>query len=450
VALGTDPRKTALGKEKGMPRIKVTLVVLAGLAWVGCDGTKEPLDPAIQAAGAAGPKVTAPSNTNALAASQISVDVSWRDNSSNESGFEVHRSTAGASGAFTLRAATGAGVMSYSDTGLTTSTQYCYKVRGFKTADGKTSYSGFSNTACATTPTPPPPPPPPGAPFATNATPRNSSTIDVTWIENSSRDGFRIDRSLDLGATWTAADRVSANAYSFSDTGRTAEQQVCYRVVAFNRGGDSPPSNTDCTTAPAAPAGFTATGVDGPTIDLAWTDNTAVEDGYEMQRSTDGVTFSHLSDLSANNTSSHDGSVTSNTTYWYRVRAKKDGGFSDFSNIASGTSGSLVPPAAPGLSADHLQYGSSNILLLWWAGSYNQDGFMVERCLGVICGDTDFTMIATLSATSSYYFDTDVQPGSTYAYRVRAFNRAGDSASSQISATACVVFIDSDGFYGCS
>jgi len=439
------------------PRVRVrrrwvglALVLLAGQGWIGCDGAK-PLDPTINAASsAAGPKVTAPSNTNAVAVSESRVDVSWQENSSNEAGFEVHRSTAGASGAFTLRASTGAGVTSNSDAELTPSTQYCYKVRAFRTAGGKTSFSDFSNTACATTQAPPPPPPPPAAPFGTNAMPRNSRAIDVTWIENASRDGFRIERSLDLGATWTAVGTVSANAYSFGDTGRTAEQRVCYRVFAFNGGGDSPPSNTDCTTPPAAPAGFTATGVDGPTIDLAWTDNTAVEDGYEMQRSTDGVTFSHLSDLSANNTSSHDGSVTSNTTYWYRVRAKKDGGFSDFSNIASGTAGSLVPPAAPGLSADHLQYGLSNILLLWYAGSYNQDGFKVERCLGVICGETDFTMIATFSATSSYYFDTDVQPESTYTYRVRAFNRAGDSPASQISATACVVFIDSDGFYGCS
>ena len=431
----------------------LALPCLIPLLWlIACD-RKQPVAPALEAgvSGVGGPTVKAPSNTNASAASDTRIDVSWQDNSTNETGFDVWRSSTGPAGTFTKVGGTGANQTKYSDVGLTNATQYCHRVRAFRNYDGKTSYSDLSNPACATTLAPPPPPPPPNAPSWTNALPGNSSTVNVTWIDNSiNEDGFRVERAPDPAATWASAGTVGANLTAFQETGLASEQRVCHRVVAFNRGGDSPPSNTDCTTPPAAPTGFTATGVDGPTIDLAWTDNTAVEDGYEMQRSTDGVTFSHLGDLPANNTSSHDGSVTSNTTYWYRVRAKKDGGFSDFSNIASGTAGSLVPPAAPALGAYNLQYGLSNIQLVWWAGSYNQDGFKVERCQGVICGDADFMMIATLSANSSDYLDIDVQPGSTYTYRVRAFNRAGDSPASQVSGTACFVYIDSDGFYGCS
>jgi hypothetical protein len=144
---------------------------LLALCVVACDRS-QPVEPAVQAAstGKAGPTVKAPSNTNAVAESESRIDISWQDNSPNESGFEVHRSTAGASGAFTLLGSTGAGGTSHSDAGLTASTQYCYKVRAFKTADGKTSYSGFSNTACATTPAPPPPPPQPGSIQVTTAT----------------------------------------------------------------------------------------------------------------------------------------------------------------------------------------------------------------------------------------------------------------------------------------
>lgn len=302
---------------------------LALLSLLGCE--RKPLEPAIQAAGAAGPKVTAPSNTNALAASPSRIDVSWRDNSSNETGFEVHRSTAGASGAFTLLASTGAGVTSYGDAGLTPSTQYCYKVRAFKRADGKTSYSGFSNTACATTPAPPAPTAPSGA----DARAANSTTVDVRWIDNSTNeDGFRVQRSPDPGSIWATVGTVGPNVTSSFDGGLASEQQVCYRVIAFNGGGDSPPSNTDCTTPPTGPTGLTATG--GDAVDLAWTDNSAVEDGYEVQRAgAESGPFSVVANLPKNSTTYRDVGVMSNTTYWYQVRAKKDGGFSDFSNVAS-------------------------------------------------------------------------------------------------------------------
>src|SRR6266571_8892319 len=74
----------------------------------------------------------APSRTNAVAVSETRIDVSWQDNSSNETGFEVHRSTAGASGAFVLLASTGAGATTYGDAALTPAKQYCYMVRAFQ------------------------------------------------------------------------------------------------------------------------------------------------------------------------------------------------------------------------------------------------------------------------------------------------------------------------------
>jgi len=113
------------------------------------------------------------------------IDVSWQDNSANETGFEVHRSAGGSDGAFTLVATTPADVTSRGDLGLNPSTQYCYKVRAFITVDSRASYSDFSNTACATTL---PPPPPPGLHVA-------AVTIGVDL----DADGYRIDVWKDPG-----------------------------------------------------------------------------------------------------------------------------------------------------------------------------------------------------------------------------------------------------------
>src|SRR5436309_15510583 len=77
----------------------------------------------ITASAAAQPN--APSNTNAVAVSDSQVNVSWQDNSPNETGFEVHRSTNGPNGSFILIATKTASVTSGADAGLNYSALYC-------------------------------------------------------------------------------------------------------------------------------------------------------------------------------------------------------------------------------------------------------------------------------------------------------------------------------------
>lgn len=294
---------------------------------LGCD-RNEPLAPEIQASAAAGSgsTVNTPSGTNAVAVSETRIDVSWQDNSTNEAGFELHRSTNGPGGTFMLRASVAANVSSYSDVGLTPVTEYCYKVRAFRISGRKTSYSSFSTTACATTPAPPTPSAP-AAPTAADVVPLSSTTVWVGWTDNSTNEaGFRVERSLDGGASWTLAGTLGPGITEFHDADRTSEQQVCHRVIAFNAGGDSPPSDTDCTTPPAAPTDLIAARFDSVTmmVELTWTDNSAVEDGYEVVACFDSCTT--WDRLPANSTSYF---VACGDVVSYFVAAMKDGGYSD-------------------------------------------------------------------------------------------------------------------------
>src|SRR6266699_793694 len=144
-----------------LARIHIPGPLLLVALFLGCD-RPTPLAPGIEAAagGQPAPTLAAPSNTNALAVSWSQINVGWQDNSSNETGFEVHRSTTGPSGAFALLATTGANATSYGNSGLAGSTPYCYEVRAFRTTGCKTTYSAFSSAACATTPAAPVPPAP--------------------------------------------------------------------------------------------------------------------------------------------------------------------------------------------------------------------------------------------------------------------------------------------------
>ena len=94
-----------------------------------------------------------PSGLSATAVSQSQIDLSWTDNSGNESGFSIERKT-GSGGTYSVIATTTANVASFSDTALSSGTAYYYHLRAFNTAG----YSGYSNEANATTQSPSQPP----------------------------------------------------------------------------------------------------------------------------------------------------------------------------------------------------------------------------------------------------------------------------------------------------
>ena len=88
----------------------------------------------------------APSNLTATATSSSQTNLSWTDNSTNETGFKIERK-AGAGGTYSQIATVGSNVITYSDTGLTPGTNYYYRVKAYDSGGD----SGYSNEANATT-----------------------------------------------------------------------------------------------------------------------------------------------------------------------------------------------------------------------------------------------------------------------------------------------------------
>jgi hypothetical protein len=395
---------------------------LLGLLLLGCNAN-EVLEPTIDAASAAAPvsKMNAPSNTKAVAVSHSRIDVSWQDNS-NETGFEVYE---GAGGSFAVLAYVAAGTTDYSHAGLRGGTEHCYKLRAFRTAGSKTTYSAFSNTACAATVSAPVP----AAPSAAVANPVNSRSVSVSWTDNAAdEDGFRVERSTDLGSTWTLAHQFDIpNVTSAINLASITEQEVCHRVIAFNGFGDSPASNIDCTTPPAGVTGLTASAVDQQTIQVAWIDNSAVEDGYEVMRTTGGP-WTVVVDLPANSTNYRDAGLSSNATYSYEVRAKKDAGYSDFSDPVSVVLANEPPAAPSGTNASPIT--STEVVVNWIDNSSNEDGFRIERSI-----EGSWVAVGTVDPWTGSFVDVGVPTEQQLCYRVVAFNGSGDSAPSNIGCT---------------
>jgi len=86
----------------------------------------------------------------------------------------------------------------------------------------------------------------------------------------------------------------------------------------------------------------------------------------------------------------------------------------------------LRPPT--GLTATAVS--SSRIDLTWQDNSHNETGFRVERRQD---GSADWVEVGTTAANVNAFSDAELEPNSTYRYRVQAFNSAGASAYSNES-----------------
>jgi len=87
--------------------------------------------------------ISAPSSLVAKTISTTGINLSWIDNSNNESGFKIERKT-GAS-AYSVIATVGVNIRNYKDRGLTPNTLYYYRIIAFN-MEGSSSYSNISNS----------------------------------------------------------------------------------------------------------------------------------------------------------------------------------------------------------------------------------------------------------------------------------------------------------------
>jgi titin len=361
-----------------------------------------------------------PASLTATTVSNTRIDLAWTDISSLEDGYKIELSTAGSSGPFTQIAAVGANVQTYSSTGLTPATTYHYRVRAYK----GTNHSAYSNVPNATTQ-----PDPPAAPSGLAVTAVSNTQINLTWTDNSgNEDGFKIERKLTSGVTFSQIATVGAGITSYSSTGLSATTSYTYRVRAHNAGGHSGYSNQASATTlidpPAAPGSLTAMAASNSRIDLTWADNATTETGFKIERKAGaGGTYAQIDSVGANVTSYASAGLTGSTEYYYRVRAYNAGGHSAYSNEANATT-LQNPPAAPsGLTATAVS--NEQIDLAWADNSDNEDGFKIEIKLGA---GGAYIETATVGSDVTSYSSTGLEAGTEYFYRVRAFNGTGHSA----------------------
>jgi chitodextrinase len=148
--------------------------------------------------------------------------------------------------------------------------------------------------------------------------------------------------------------------------------------------------------------------------------------------------------VTVSGTSYSDTGLAATTSYSYRVRATDAAGnLGPYSNVTTAITLALpdvTPPTAPS-NLVPLAVGTNRIRLVWTASTddVGVTAYIVERCQGIAC--TGFVRVAT--AVNAPYDDVGLAVITTYRYRVRATDAAGNLSpySNVVTATTLALLL---------
>ena len=262
------------------------------------------------------------------------IELIWTDNSDNETGFYIERSTNG--GGFVRIDSTLAGVTNYADMNVTPGDVYVYRTFAYNNSGVSTSTLTASASIVVTVTVP------------GNLTVNISQTsIGITWIDNSNNEiGFYIERkgsgTKSANDEFVVIDSVGANVTGYTDLNVEPGVEYTYRVRAYNEFALSEYSNemmAKIEITVNAPLQLTANANSGK-IDLGWNDNSDNEEKFYIERAANGGNFTLLDSVAANVITYSDGNATPGVEYSYRVRTSVSGVNSDYTNT---TSSRIIP-----------------------------------------------------------------------------------------------------------
>jgi FtsP/CotA-like multicopper oxidase with cupredoxin domain len=273
--------------------------------------------------------------------------LTWKDNSLSETSFTIQRADdqAFTTGVVTIQV--DANVVTYIDTAISRNHVYYYRIQannlvgdtyqyaapaiGFPTVQVNSNWSSTTILAIIN---------PPNQPTNLQATQVTAEGIALAWTDKSNNEaGFQIQRSTSSQFTNPTTFTVGADITTYTDTTTALNTQYYYRVLAYNAGGNSAWSNTVNALTPvsAAASNLVFLGVTGSGAKLTWNDNSMIELGFILQRSTTNTFPSNPFTInipanSGKTVTFYDASVSRGQVYYYRVAAVLPSGILTWSN----------------------------------------------------------------------------------------------------------------------
>ncbi len=411
---------------------------------INAGGESEPSD--VASATTESLRPNAPRRLTATARGTSTIELDWSAPFASAggaiTGYRIEVSPTGTGRWTVLESDTNSRDTDYTHTGLNPGTTRHYRVYAINSA-GR---SAPSNVAHATTQANAP-----GAPTGLRAVPSGlggTNQILLSWTRPSSNGGstitgYRIEMSAGGITGWTqVAASTGSAATTYLHGGLAPGTRRYYRVAAINAVGRGSYSNValGATNAgrPGQPRGLRAR-ADGPrSITITWeapvNDNGARITGYRIRARSpqDRSWITIRSNTGSTETTFTHTNLRPVTVYRYQVAAINSVGAGDWSLEASTGTHPDVPSAPSGLTARAI--GTSRIDLSWQAprntGGAPVIGYRVEASND----GRNWRIIRSNTGSPSRTFShRNLQPASTWFYRVSAVNAAGLGTASNVA-----------------
>lgn len=367
----------------------------------------------------------APTGLSGTTRESASLGLTWYDNATDETAYEVERGS-GFGGDFAVLATLPAGATTFTDTGLTASTTYSYRVRAVRNG----TYSAYSNIAYLMTDLDRNTPwtdRDVGAVGAAGSSSDSDGTVTVTGggtaMLETNADSFHYREKVIYNDDFTMTVRVAG----FPAANSTARAGI---MVRDDGAWESNPSSglfVDATGTVAMArrdyGGTTVTNFTGPTLSFpVWLRLTRSRNGNGMSGywSRDGQVWTLIQNLRDGpsiyhiglGVSAHSTSGTATATF-------------DHLEIGPPPGATLLPPSNLTAAAS----SATRVDLQWSDNTTTELGFGVERSTDGV----NFTAASATSPRAANFVDSGLVPSTTYWYRVRAVSSAGNSDYSNVA-----------------
>ncbi len=284
---------------------------------------------------------------------------------------------------------------------------------------------------------------PPAAPSGLSATPGASGlSVALSWIDNANNENnYTVERCTGSGCSTFSplTTTLPPNTTNYTDSTTSPSTTYRYRVQATNTAGGSGYATTsDVTTpsVPAAPTNFNATpSADGRNVTVTWTDNATNETGYSGNYCPGGSPtgcpiWQNVGTYPANTTTYTMSGLSPGSTNMFEVHAFNAVGESTHVGHVDVTQPNY--PSVPSITSA-VSGPDGATATITWSDVATETAYYLERCTGTNC-NSGFTVIGNnLPANTTTFNDSGLTSGTTYGYRVRAYNAVGYSGYSTIA-----------------
>lgn len=399
---------------------------------------------------------SAPTNLTATLVGYSRINLSWTDNSNDETAFEIERCY-GATGdgvpctVFETLATVPANTTTYSDMPLPQAySLYRYRVKAVKTG----SSSDPSNIADVTVQG--------VAPANLIATATGSYRVNLQWLDSFNNEtGYKVERCETLNCVYTEIASLGARTGQgatiiFNDSGSAAlplthGNDYTYRVRAYRRINSTTTYYSEYAqatattfTLPVIPSLNSLTAIATNKVNVQFTDNSTDETRFYLERC-QGLSCTNFvnalaiaAKVGSGNAVTITNTITNatpNTPYSYRMRAQRVNStlingvkysttdYSYYSAIRTVTT--LAPPEIPFnfLTNPTLVSGKPRVELTWiFMESPIPTSVRIERCTLDAQSNcsTTYSLVKTQAASITTYIHTSVTKGLSYHYRIKS------------------------------